>query len=66
LSLKLSHLLDLVQVYHEALLVCVLLLDALSAEDGEMVGAVEVLHSLLVVVANFGLQILFILFIELN
>jgi hypothetical protein len=44
----------------------VLLLDALSAEDGEMVGAVEVLHSLLVVVANFGLQILFILFIELN
>ena len=36
-AVELPHLLDLVQVDHEAFLVRVVLLDALSTEDGQMV-----------------------------
>jgi len=48
LPLQLPHALDLVQVNHEALIVRMELLYTLSAEYSQMVGAVEMLHSLLV------------------
>mmetsp|Transcript_31161 Transcript_31161/g.47662 ORF Transcript_31161/g.47662 Transcript_31161/m.47662 type:complete len:219 (-) Transcript_31161:387-1043(-) len=51
LLMHFPHLFDFVKVYDEATLVGVVLLDALSAEDGEMVRAVEVLHTLVVFVA---------------
>ena len=53
------HLVNLIQVHHEALLVCVLVLDALSAKNGKMVRAVEVLHPLVVFLALQALEAFF-------
>ena len=53
LLLELAHLLDFVEVHHEALLVGVVFLDAFAAENGEVVGTVEVLYPAVVLVAYF-------------
>ena len=52
LLLQLAHSLDLVQVHDEALLVRVEQLDALSAKNGEVVRAVEVLDTFRVLLAE--------------
>ena len=59
-TVHLPHLFDLVKVHHETPLVCVVLLDAFSAEHGEMVRAVEVLHPLVVFVTEQTLYTIFI------
>lgn len=56
--LKLAHLLDFVKVDDEALLQVVELPDALSAKDGGMLGAIEVLDPLVVLLAQVGLDVL--------
>lgn len=48
LLVHLAHLLDLVEVDYEARLVRVVLFDALAAEHSQVVGTIEVLHSLVV------------------
>lgn len=55
-----AHLLDLVQVHHEAPLVSVILFDALSTEDGQVIGAVEVLDPLVMPVAKQAVDTLLI------
>ena len=53
LLLKLSHSLDFIQVYYEALIVGVLDLDALSAENAQVIGAIKVLYTLGVKLTQF-------------
>lgn len=53
--LKFPHLFDFVQVYNKALVHVVQLSDALSAEDGWVLGAVEVFNSLVVDCAQVSL-----------
>lgn len=51
LLLELTHALDFVKVYNEALVVPVQRLDALAAEDVQMVRAIEVLDTFRVLLA---------------
>jgi hypothetical protein len=51
LLLQLAHTLDLIQIHHKALLVRVLLLNALTAENSGVVRAVEMLHAVRMLVA---------------
>ena len=66
LLLQLAHALDFVQVDHEALVIAVKRLDALPAEDGQMVATVEVLHALGVDLAQFLAQALLIFILEVE
>ena len=66
LYLELPHALNLVQVHHEALLVAVVGLDALSAENGQVVRTVEVLHSLLMLLAHLLLERCLIVVVEVK
>ena len=50
--MHLPHLLDLIQVYNEAALVRVVFLDALSTKYSQMVGAIEMLNSLIMLVTK--------------
>ena len=54
------HFLNLIQVHNEAALVRMVLLDAFTAEYGQMVRAVEVLHSLVMLLANQAINTLLI------
>jgi len=47
-----THLLNLVQVNNEASFVSMILFDAFSAKHSKVVGAIKVLHSLLMFVAE--------------
>ena len=47
-----SHFLDLIEIYHKAPLISMILLDALSTEDSEVIRAIEMLHSLVVLVTQ--------------
>ena len=59
--MHLSHFLDLEEIHHEAPLICMILLDALSTENGQMVRAVKVLHSLVMLITQEALCTIFIL-----
>ena len=52
LAMHLAHFLNLVKVNHKASFIGVVLLDAFSTKDGLVVRAIEVLHSLLVLLAE--------------
>lgn len=56
-----THLLDLIQVHNEATLVRMVFLDALAAKYREVVGAIEVLHALIVLIAQQAVDALFVL-----
>ena len=66
LLLQLPHPLDLVQIDHKALVVRMVLLDALSAEDSQVVGTVEVLDPLLVLVAHLLLKGVLIILVQVE
>lgn len=63
-SVQFPHLFDLVEVDNEALLVSVVLLDAFPAEDGQVVRAVEMLDSLVVLVAEQALDAVLVLKVQ--
>lgn len=63
LALKLSHLLDLVKVYYEALLICMIYLNTLSAEYSLVVGAIEMHDPLVMWLAQFVLKCLRVILI---
>mgnify|MGYP000182749724 CR=1 FL=1 len=52
----LTHFLDFIQVYNEAALVRVVLLDALAAKHRIMIGTIEVLHALFMPLAEQALD----------
>jgi len=56
LLLQLAHALDLIQIHHETLLVRVKLLNAFAAENGGVVGAVEMLHAVWVLLAQLFIK----------
>jgi len=58
--MHLPHLFNFIEVYHEAPLVGMVLFDALSTEDSQVIGAVEVLYSLVVLLAQEALDAFFI------
>ena len=62
--LKLSHALNFIKVNHEAFIIRVELLNALSAKHSKVVATVKVLDTLTVVVAQLLFESLFILVIE--
>lgn len=66
LLLELAHALDFVEVNDEALVVSMLGLDALTAEDIQVIGAVEVLYALGVQLAKLLRQAVLVLVIELE
>ena len=66
LFLQLPHPLDLIQVHHEALVVRVVLLDALPAEHCQVVRTVEVLDPLLVLVAHLLLQSVLVILVQVE
>ena len=61
LLLQLSHPLDFIEVYYEALFVSMLWLDTLSTENREMVGTIEMLHPFRMYRAKFLTKHFFIL-----
>jgi hypothetical protein len=63
---ELAHLLDLIEVHHEALLIGVVFLDALPAEDRVVIGAVEVLHPVVVTFADQTLDALLVLEVDVS
>lgn len=65
LAVHLAHFLDLVEVYDEAALVRVVLLDALAAENGQMIRAVEVLHALIVPLAEQAVNAILIFKVDI-
>ena len=56
LTLELTHLLDLIEVNDEALLVCMIYLDAFATKDSAMVGTVEVHYPLVMGLAELVLK----------
>lgn len=66
LLLKLAHALDLIQVYHEALIIPMEWLDALTTENVQMVRAIEVLDTLWVLLTQLFRQALLILIFEVK
>ena len=64
--LKLTHALNFVQVDHETLVVAVKRLDALPAEDVEVVGAVEVLNAFRVLLAELLRETLLVFILEVE
>lgn len=65
-SMHFPHLLDLIQVDNETALISVVLLDALPTENSEMVGAVEVLHSLIMLVAQETIDAVFVFKVDIS
>ena len=66
LALKLPHPLDFIEVNHKALLIRVVLLDALSAEYSLMVGAKEVHHSVGMQRAELLFHALLVILVEIE
>ena len=65
-SVHFAHLLDFVQVHNEASLVGMVLLDAFTTENGEVVRAVEVLDPLVMLLAQQTVDTIFILEIDVS
>jgi hypothetical protein len=63
LSLELAHFLNFIQVNNEALLICMVNRDALPAKDSPMIRAIEVHDPLVVRLAQFILEALWIVFL---
>jgi len=59
--MHLSHLLDLIEVHNETALICMVLLDALSAEHCKMIRTVEMLHPLIMLITKQTVDTIFIL-----
>ena len=67
LFMQLSHFLDFVEINDEALFICVLVLDALSAKDSLVIGAIEVLDPVRVLLAQLSFNLAVIeIFIKLS
>ena len=66
LLLKLSHPLNFIKVHHEALLVSMIGLDTLPAENSEMVRAIKMLDSLRMLLTKLITQSFFILIIKVK
>jgi len=66
LPLQLPHFLNFIEVHHEALLVRVFNLNALSAEDGAVIRAVEMHYPLVVRHAELALHSLGAFVVEVN
>lgn len=64
LPMHLSHFFDLVQVNNEAPFISVVLLYAFSAENCQVVGAIKVLHPLVVFVAEEALDAALVLVVD--
>ena len=58
--MHLSHLLYLVEVNDETALIRVVFLDALAAKDGQVIGAIKMLHTLIVFFTNKAVDALLI------
>ena len=66
LLLKLPHPLNLIEINHEALLVSMIRLDTLPAENREMIRAIKMLDSLRMLLAKLITQSFFILIIKVK
>ena len=66
LLLKLPHPLDFIEIHHEALLVSMIGLDTLPAENSEMVRAIKMLDSLWMLFTQLITQSFFILIIKVK
>ena len=66
LALQLSHALDLVKVDHEALFVRVTKFNALPAKYGFMVGAIKVLDTILMGIAELLSHLLLVFIIKIE
>merc|ERR1712166_862185 len=66
LLLQMAHTLYLVKIYHKALFLTVVLLDALTAKYSFVVAAVKMAHSLLMFFAEFVVQGCFILVLKVK
>lgn len=66
LALKLSHALNFVQVYHEALVVAMERFYTLTAKDGLVVGAVEVFNALWMLITQLLAQTFLVLIFEVK
>ena len=64
-AMHFSHLLYLVEVDNETALISVVLLNTLPTEHSEMIGAVEVLHSLIMLVTQQAVDAIFILEVDI-
>lgn len=62
--MHLAHFFDFVEVDHETALVGVVLLDALATEDGQVIGAVKVLHALVVPLAHQAIHAFLVLEVD--
>ena len=65
-SMHLAHFLDLIQVDHEALFICMILPYTLSAEDCQVIRAIKVLHPLIMLVTEQAINTIFILEINVS
>ena len=66
LHLELPHALNFIEVHHEAFVVSVVGLDALSTEHSQVIGAVEVLHSFIMDLAHLVRERLFVFLLEVE
>ena len=66
LPVHFAHLLDLIKIHDEALLISVVLLYAFSAKYRQMVGAIEMLHSLVMLIAQKTVDTLIIFKIDIT
>ena len=66
LNLELPHALNFVEIHHEAFIVSVVGLDALSAEHSQVIGAVEVFHAFIMNLAHLVRERLFVFILEVE
>ena len=64
--MKLSHLLYFIEVNDKALLVGVILLDTLPAKHSHVIGAVKVLHSLVMFITEQRLYTVLVLEVQIS
>lgn len=61
-----THLFDFIEVHDEAPLISMVFLDAFSTENGQVIGAIEVLDSLIMLVAEKAINNLFIFKVDIS
>ena len=66
LLVHLAHLFDLIEVDDEALFICMVFLNTLSAKDCEMIRAVEMLYALVVTFALEAVHAGVVLIVDLS
>ena len=64
--MHLPHFLNFVEIHHKAPFISVVFLDALPAKQSEVVRTIEVLHSLVMLIAEQALNALFVLEINVS